>query len=137
MNGFQIKTNDGVTIHFKYYSEAPETSKAFDASLPFTKTFFHAKVSGEEIWTDNAPELDIIQENSSVFIHPGEVVIGPLRPERNKVIHCMGIMYGEGKLLDCGNIFAKVYDEDLPKLVHLGLKHWKEGFQELEFEKLD
>lgn len=137
MSGFRIKTKDGIEIRFRYYSEAPVTSKAFDASLPFTKKFFHAKVSGEEIWTDNAPALDIIQENSSVFIYPGEVVIGPLSPARNKVIKCMGVMYGEGKLLDCGNIFAKAYDEDLPNLVKLGHRLWEEGFQELVFEKLN
>lgn len=57
MFGFTVKTNDGVTIRFKYYSEAPVTSKAFNESLPFIKTFFHAKVSGEEIWTDKAPAL--------------------------------------------------------------------------------
>ena len=48
----------------------------------------------------------------------------------------MGIMYGEGKLLDCGNIFAKVYDEDLNQLKVLGGKLWSEGFQEIAFEKI-
>ncbi len=138
MTGFTIKTKDGEKIRFAYYiSDAPVTSKAFDDALPYTETFYHAKVSGEEIWTDKAPELNIIQENSSVFIQAGEVVIGPIGPFRNKVIKCMGIMYGEGKLLDCGNIFAKVYDEDLSSLKVVCKKFWSEGFHELTFEKLD
>lgn len=137
MTGFTIKIKDGGKIRFKYYSEAPITSKAFQDTLPFTQTFYHARVSGEEIWTDKAPMLDIIQENSSVFINTGEVVIGPKNPSRNKVVGCMGIMYGDGKLLDCGNIFAKVYDEDAEALKKLGNSFWEEGFKELIFERID
>lgn len=136
MTGFTIRTNSGVKIRFNYYSEAPVTSQAFNNALPFTQTFYHARVSGEEIWTDKAPALDIIQENSTVFIEPGEVVIGPLNPSRSKVVKCMGIMYGEGKLLDSGNIFAKVHDEDMDLLKELGGKLWEEGFKEVTLEKL-
>ena len=48
----------------------------------------------------------------------------------------MGIFYGEGKLLDCGNIFAKVYDDDLALLKVLGDDIWRKGAQELHFENL-
>jgi len=96
----------------------------------------HARVSGQEIWIDNAPELDIIQENASVFTAPGEVVYGPLKPARTKTSNCMGIYYGEGRGLDCCNIFAKVFDEDMPLLKELGENIWKQGTQELIFEKL-
>ena len=137
MHGFQIRTIDGEIIRFNYYmKEAPVTSAAFAQTLPFTKIFLHARVSGQEIWIDNAPELDIIQENSSVFINPGEVAIGPMKPSRNKVGKCMGILYGEGHLLDCSNIFAKVFEEDLPVLKALGNSIWKNGVQELLFEPL-
>ena len=79
MRGFRINTNDGIVIRFNYLlADAPVTCAAFNASLPFTRTFLHASLSGQEIWTDNAPKLDIIQENSSVFTNPGEVVIGPI-----------------------------------------------------------
>lgn len=71
-----------------------------------------------------------------MFIETGEVVIGPKTPSRNKVVRCMGIMYGEGKLLDCGNIFAKVYDEDAEAMKTLGGKFWSDGFQELTFESI-
>jgi len=97
----------------------------------------HARVSGQEIWIDNAPELDIIQENASVFTAPGEVVYGPLKPARTKTSNCMGIYYGEGRCLDCCNIFARVFDEDMPFLKELGENIWKQGMQELIFEKLD
>ena len=138
MKGFRITTKEGQVIRFAYYiNEAPVTSNAFAQVLPFTRTFLHARVSGQEIWIDNAPELDIIQENSSVFMVPGEVAIGPMNPKRNKVGKCMGILYGEGHLLDCSNIFAKVFDEDLPLLKALGDKTWKQGVQELTFETLD
>jgi hypothetical protein len=138
MKGFIIKTKDNQIIRFNYYSEAaPVTVTAFDKQLPFTRTFMHARVSGQECWIDNAPELDIIQENASVFTEPGEVVIGPLKPARTKTSTCMGIYYGEGKGLDCCNIFGKVVDEDLALLKELGNKIWRQGEQELSFEKSD
>jgi hypothetical protein len=37
-------------------------------------------------------------------------------------------------LLDCGNIFGKVVDEDLPLLKTLGDRIWKQGAQNLAFE---
>lgn len=137
MTGFVIKTIDNQIIRFKYYNEsAPVTAFSFDNQLPFSRTFIHARVSGEEFWTDTAPELDIIQENASVFTEPGEVVIGPMMPARAKTSKCMGIYYGDGKGLDCCNIFAKVFDEDMALLKELGNKIWRQGEQELTFEKL-
>jgi len=137
MTGFKIRTQDDKTIRFNFYtSEAPITTEAFTTLLPFTRTFFHARISGQEIWIDDAPEIDIIQENASVFTEPGEIVLGPLRPTRNKTSKCLGIYYGEGKGLDSCNIFGKVFDEDLPVLKILGEKIWKQGTQELTFEIL-
>ncbi len=137
MKGFIIETADHNVIRFSYYNEdAPVTTAAFDAQLPFTQTFLHARVSGHEIWTDASPRLDIIQENASVFAEPGEVVIGPLKPLRAKTSNCMGIYYGEGRGLDSCNIFAKVFDEDMPLLKTLGESIWKHGMQELLFERL-
>ncbi len=133
--GFTITTAAKVVIRFNFYKEdAPVTVAAFAAALPFTRTFFHARVSGQEIWIDNAPRLDIIQENASVFTEPGEVVIGPVSAPRNKTAGFMGIFYGEGKLLDCGNIFAKVHPEDAGVFRELGESIWKKGEQELTFE---
>ncbi len=136
MNGFKIKTNKGIEIRFRYYSEAPVTSKAFNDALPFSLTIMHAKVSGQELWSDKAPALDIIQENASVFAEPGEFVVAPVKPDRNKVKNCLGIFYGEGKLVDCCNFFAKVYEEDFQILKEFGEKIWREGFQEVQFEKI-
>jgi hypothetical protein len=136
--GFILKTGRDTVIRFSYYlHEAPVTVKAFAALLPFTLVFLQARVSGQEIWTDNAPVLDIIQENASVFTEPGEVVYGPLKPARAKTANCMGIYYGEGKGLDCCNIFAKVFEDDMPLLKILGEKTWKEGAQETTFSALD
>lgn len=132
MKGFVIKTLDHKSIRFRYYKEdAPVTCEAFASVLPFTRTFLHARVSGEEIWTDNVPPLDIIQENASIFTLPGEVVYGPLKPARTRTSNCMGIYYGEGKGLDCCNIFAKVFDEDLEVLKELGTYIWKNGGVEI------
>ena len=136
MSGFIIKTANHQVIRFNYYSDAaPVTVKAFEQLLPFTRTMLHARISGQEIWTDNAFELDIIQENASVFTEPGEIVLGPLKPARAKTSNCMGIYYGEGKGLDCCNIFGKVVDADLPLLRSLGETIWKRGTLELIFEK--
>jgi hypothetical protein len=138
MTGFLIKTQNGQTIRFRSYNDtAPITAEAFSLTLPFSKTFFHAQVSGQEIWIDDAPPLDIPQENSSVFAEPGEIVIGPVNPARNKVAGFMGIFYGEGKLVDGGNIFGKVVDEDMVLLKTLGEKIWKQGAQELRFEQIE
>ena len=85
MTGFKITTADKQEIRFEFYMElAPVTSKAFVHILPFTRTFHHARVSGQEIWIDDVPQLDIIQENASVFTEPGEVVFGPTKPIRAK-----------------------------------------------------
>jgi len=137
MMGFKIVTKTGVEIQFRFYREdAPETCKAFQEILPFTRTFYHARVSGQEIWIDNMPSPDIIQENASVFTLPGEVVLGPARPARVKTANCFGIYYGEGKGLDAANIFARVVDADMKKLAELGDLVWKNGPQELTVEAL-
>src|SRR5687767_9248938 len=137
MNGFLIRTKDNQTIRFRFYDDAaPMTSTAFLKVLPFSRNFLHARVSGQEIWIDDAPSLNIIQENSSVFAEPGEIVIGPALPARNKIANCMGIFYGEGRLLDGGNIFGKVVEEDLHMLKTLGDTIWRQGAQELSFEEM-
>lgn len=138
MRGFIIKTPNTPIIRFNYYLEAaPLTVAAFAKILPFTRLFFHARVSGQEIWIDNAHGLDIIQENASVFTEPGEIVLGPVKPARTKTANCLGIYYGEGKGLDCCNIFGRVVDEDLPLLKTLGEAIWKNGAVELSFEAFD
>lgn len=132
MKGFKIITPDNLEIAFSFYlAEALVTSNAFMALLPFTRKFYHARVSGQEIWIDDVPKLDIIQENASVFTDPGEVVFGPIRPTRSKTANCFGIYYGEGKGLDACNIFAKVVEGDKQKLVELGNRIWKNGAMEL------
>lgn len=138
MTGFTIRSGDHSTIRFRYYTgEAPVTCKAFNALLPFSRTFFHARVSGQEIWADNVPPLDIIQENASVFTLPGEAVYGPLNPKRVKTANCMGVYYGEGKGLDCCNIFAMVFNEDRHLLVQLGNAIWKSGAREITYEPME
>jgi hypothetical protein len=117
-----------------YWEEAPVTTKAFLNLLPFKKTFYHARLSGQEIWFDDLPPLDIIQENASVFTEPGEVVLGPSIPIRSKTKNCFGIYYGEGKGLDACNIFAKVLDEDKEKSKQLGEMIWKNGAMDLTLE---
>lgn len=134
MDVFWLNTPDANRIGFRLYrKEAPETCRAFLAALPFQRTFLHARVSGQEIWIDDAPALHVPQENASVFTVPGEIVIGPAAPSRNKIRNCIGIFYGPGQLLDCGNIFGKVLDEDLKKLQLLGDAIWRRGGQLLEF----
>ncbi|RTL56096.1 MAG: DUF3830 family protein [Sphingobacteriales bacterium] len=138
MAQFKIITADSIQIKFNLYSkDAPITCKAFIQLLPFTKTFFHARVSGQEIWTDDLTPLYIIQENASVFTQPGEVVLGPAAPARVKTVNCLGIYYGEGKGLDAANIFAKVAEEDAEKLKQLGNQVWRKGETSLTFSIID
>lgn len=138
MTGFKITTQDGQEVKFEFYlDDAPETSTAFQSILPFTRTFNHARVSGQEIWIDNVPQLDIIQENASVFTEPGEVVFGPTKPSRTKTANCFGIYYGDGEGLDACNIFAKVIESDRQKLIDLGDSIWKNGSQELTISLTD
>jgi hypothetical protein len=138
MTGFKLTTQDGQEIKFElYFGDAPITSSAFQSILPFTRTFNHARVSGQEIWIDDVPKLDIIQENASIFTEPGEVVFGPTKPGRTKTANCFGIYYGDGKGLDACNIFAKVVNTDRQKLIDLGNDIWKNGSQELTFSIID
>ena len=138
MTGFKIITWEKQEIRFTCYTDtAPITSMAFIDILPFTQMFYHARVSGQEIWIDNVPPLDIIQENASVFTEPGEVVFGPKNPIRSKTANCFGIYYGNGKGLDACNIFAKVVDADKQKLMDLGNSIWENGSQELTITTLD
>ena len=138
MNTFKIRTEENFIIRFQLYEdEAHVTTDAFIKTLPFRRKFFHARVSGQEIWIDDAPFLDIIQENASVFTEPGEIVLGPLKPLRTKTSGGLGIYYGEGKGFDCCNIFGKVFPDDLQKLKELGDKIWRQGVQEIIFEKID
>lgn len=132
MKHFFLKTDLDLQIQFELYEkEAPKTCSAFLATLPFTRQWIHASVSGQEIWIANAPSLAISQENSSVFTTPGEVVIGPTTTPRNKVAGCMGIYYGTGKGLDGANIFAKVIAPDHDKLFELGRRILLNGSQEI------
>lgn len=134
MNAFQIQTANGEIIRFLLYTdEAPATCQAFLNALPFARAFLHASVSGKEIWNDDAPGLDVPQENASIFARPGEIVIGPIRPERNKIAGFMGIFYGEGQLVDCGNIFGKVDPKDAALLKKLGDRIWRSGAEEIQF----
>lgn len=138
MAQFKITTADDIEIKFNLYLEdAPITCKAFVQLLPFTKTFYHARLSGQEIWIDDLTPLNIIQENASVFTQPGEVVLGPATPARVKTVNCLGIYYGEGKGLDAANIFARVADEDAEKLRRLGNRIWKQGALALTFSGVD
>lgn len=138
MTGFKITSSDKQEIKFGFYMDvAPVTCKAFVDILPFTRTFYHARVSGQEIWIDNVPKLDIIQENASIFTEPGEVVFGPTKPIRAKTANCFGIYYGDGKGLDVGNIFARVFESDRQKLIDLGNSIWKYGAQELTISLIE
>jgi hypothetical protein len=132
MKGFKLITPLKEEIIFEFYIEAaPLTCAAFSNLLPLKKTFYHARISGQEIWFDNMHPLNIIQENASVFTMPGEVVLGPSMPMRSKTKNCFGIYYGEGKGLDACNIFAKVIESDREKLIQLGNDIWKNGGQEI------
>ncbi len=138
MTGFKIITKEDQEINFGYYLDTvPITCKAFEQILPFTRTFHHARVSGQEIWINDVPQLDIIQENASVFTEPGEVVFGPSKPLRTKTANCFGIYYGDGKGLDAANIFARVVDADLQKLIDSGNNIWKNGAQEIAITTVD
>jgi len=138
MPGFIIKTIDNQIIRFHYYTkDAPTSVAAFNAVLPFTLSFYHARTSGQEFWIANAFSFNIIQENASVFTEPGEIVLGPLKPARAKAMGgSIGVYYGEGRGLDAANIFGKAFEEDMPILKALGEKIWKYGQQELTFEKM-
>jgi hypothetical protein len=134
--GFIIRTGTDVLRVAYYVEDAPLTVVAFNQVLPFSLVFSQARTSGQEIWTDKAPLLEIPQENCSIFPEQGEIALGPIKPSRNKIAGLMGIFYGEGRLLDAGNIFGKIWEEDLPRLVTLGETIWKQGSQTLIFEPM-
>ncbi|MEZ5012721.1 MAG: DUF3830 family protein [Chitinophagales bacterium] len=131
MQGFVLTTNT-FTIRFMYYvAEAPHTCRAFQDMLPNTYIFAHARVSGAEFWLGDLTFPEIPQENASVFVLPGEAVLGPSKPERLKTAGTLGFYYGEGKGLDACNIFACVVDEDREELKKLGMYVWNHGAMEI------
>ncbi len=133
---FYMITLQGIKIRFALYKqEAPYTGEAFCKLLPFSKIFYHARYSGQEIWCADAVNLDIIQENASVYTFPGEMVLGPSGSKRVKTANALGVYYGEGRGLDAANIFAKAFPEDLFLLQKLGEDIWKNGQQLLTFHK--
>lgn len=129
-----LKTSDGNSIRFRFYQkEAPITSKTFIETLPLEVTGRQARTAGEEIWIPEGPGLNIIQENATVHLKPGELGIAPLS-SRNEVERSIAIVYGEAMLHDCVNVFAKVFDEDVEILKRLGERIWLKGEQVLTFE---
>ncbi len=136
MNSFIIITPDQIRIRFQLYTDdAAQTCEAFLASLPFSRTFYHARFSGAEFWTNDNIQYALPQENASVHTQPGEIVLGPLMPQRTQTAGCLGIYYGEGKGIDCANIFGIVCAEDHDKLCSLGETIWRNGGVLLRFEK--
>lgn len=136
-SGFYLFAPDGRRVRFRYYLDhAPHTCEAFAKLLPFSRVFLHARYSGCEIWTDSLPPVRVIQENASIWVHPGEVVLGPELAVRTSTINCLGIYYGEGKGVDACNIFAVVLEEDQDALAELGELIWKSGQLELTFDQL-
>ena len=134
-NSIIIKFPGDRQIRFSLYLDAaPVTCEAFCKALPFQLKLLHAKVSGQELWSPNGPSLDIIQENATVFLDAGEIAIGPLKPARNKLPRSIGIFYGDGKLVDCANVFAKVYEEDMVALKNIGEQVWLESAPVVTFE---
>lgn len=135
--GFQVSAPGGQAIPFEYNLRfAVETCEAFDELLPFSCVFKHVETSGPELWTENAPVLDILQQYSTAQAEAGEVLLGPVQPLRNRISGSLRIFYGEGQSLDAGNVFARVFKGELDKLAALGNRIRKEGSLELSFEQL-
>lgn len=136
MKYIALKTNSGKSIRFELYeNEAPFTCEAFTKILPFEAKAVQAREAGEEIWIPEGPKLNIPQENATIHLFPGELGIAP-EHLRNQVSRSIAILYGEAKLHDCVNVFARVIDEDIKLLKKLGEAIWLEGSQTLTFEIL-
>lgn len=133
-----VTNQKGEVIIINLYAElAPNTVQALGAVLPFEREIFHARLSGQEIWCDDMPQLDVPQENASVHAQPGEFVVGPKNPIRNQITGCLGLFYGKGTLIDCGNIIGKVEKDDLSILKSWGQDIWQNGSQILSFSRLE
>ncbi|MFA5126958.1 MAG: DUF3830 family protein [Patescibacteria group bacterium] len=129
-----LKTSNGKSIRFKLYEkEAPLTCEAFAKILPFQAKAIQAREAGEEIWIPDGPELNMPPENATVHLLMGELGIAP-NYTRNQVARSIAIIYGEAKLHDCVNVFAKVFDEDVKSLKKLGEEIWLKGSQVLTFK---
>ena len=134
----QITNTSGESIVLDLYDElAPETISALWEILPFEREIFHARLSGQEIWCDDMPVLDVPQENASIHAQPGEFVVGPKNPIRNQITGCLGLFYGKGALIDCGNVIGKVRKEDMSVLKSWGQDIWQNGSQKLSFSRYE
>ncbi len=129
---FHLRSKEGVIRFSLYHKEAPQTCLAFLSKLPWRGKAVQARLSGEEIYIEKGPALNVPQENTSIFLRPGE--IGYAVPiARSPIKNNIAIVYGEAKLFDGVNVFARVVPTDLKKLKNLGKSIWLNGAQILNF----
>ena len=123
-----------MSLRFNLYTKiAPATCRVFTSALPLSVKIVHARFAGEEIW-GKGPKFDIPQENATIHLKPGE--LGYAVPRAGSGINqAISLVYGEAKLHDCVNVFAKVYPRDLLKLKSLGETVWLKGKRTIKFVK--
>lgn len=133
MKGFRIRAPGTESVRFTFDErKAPETCQEFIAALPFEALGVQARFAGEEIWIKQGPDLKIKRENSSIRPKFGEM--GYVAPRKgSELSRSIAIAYGEVKLSESANIFARVIKSDRGKLKSMGRNIWLKGQKELKF----
>jgi len=137
MRYIELLEGSAEPINFELYAQdAPTTCEAFIKALPIEAKALQARFAGEEIWIPEGPSLAIAQENATIELKPGELGYAP-PIKRSSVGRSIAIVYGEAKLSDCVNVFAKVVEADMDKLRKLGERIWLEGNRTLRFRVVE
>lgn len=132
----KIRTIDGKILTVTLYEEdAPNTCKIFLSKLPIKIKLYHARIAGEEIFTEEGPLLNIPIENATNELEPGEIGAFAWSPRSsNDFKGGIVITYGpHANLIKCSNVFARVAEEDMETLKAVSLRMWKGGSEEFEF----
>lgn len=130
MSKYILEFEKGGVFEVKFLNEAPNTARAFKASLPLEGKCLQARFAGEEFFF-NAP-LQVNDENQVKPYH-GAIAFNP-DPEWQAVCIYYGqtIEMGEDEYF---NLFAEVKG-DLDELNQVGLRIWTQGEEKVFFKKV-
>ena len=133
--------------------EAPRTCRAVWDALPIEKPAFHARRSGKELFVLADPFKNPGPENTRLRLAGGDVLFVHLpavwkddHPDFTRSdagIFDIALIYGDDALLRGpvapieGNLFGRVASADLPKLVELCERMWREGTELVRLRRED
>ena len=114
---------------------APETTKAFLARMPFESKVVHVRWSGEGVWIPLGDfSFGVGYENHTSYPAPGQIILYPGGISETEILLAYGGVHFASKMGQlAGNHFITI-TSSLDKLPELGRKTLWEGAQPILFE---